>query len=148
MAYPLVCLATDRTFNFSKLIFNSMKGNVKSPYKFVMYPRFVQAVLNEFPLQPHKRVYKTPCLKPKVFQNMNKASDGWNGEFKPLFPEMLAKIIQLQGEVQQSQLYPNTHPLLLFHLSITPHKLLTHMIGGKNSHLLPLQHCMFLNLLV
>jgi hypothetical protein len=98
MAYPLVCLALDRTFNFSKFIFNNMKGNVKSSYKFLMYPRFVQAVLNEFPLQPHNRVYKTPCLKPKVFQNMDKASKGWNGEVKPLFPQMLAKIAQVQGE--------------------------------------------------
>jgi hypothetical protein len=98
MAYPLVCLATDRTFNFSKFIFNNMKGNVKSSYKFLMYPRFVQAVLNEFPLQTHKRVYKTPCLKPKVFQNMSNASELWNGEVKPLFPEMLSKISQVQGE--------------------------------------------------
>jgi hypothetical protein len=112
MAYPLVCLATDRTFNFSKLIFNSMKGNVMSPYKFFMYPRFVQAVLNEFPLQPHKRVYKTPCLKPKVFQNMNKASDGWNGEFKPLFPEMLAKITQVQGEGAAIPVVPQHTPTI------------------------------------
>lgn len=98
MAYPLVCLATDRTFNFSKFIFNNMMANVKSSYKFLMYPRFVQSVLNEFPLQTHKRVYKTPCLKPKVFQNMSKASELWNGEVKPLFPEMLSKISQVHGE--------------------------------------------------
>jgi hypothetical protein len=98
MAYPLVCLATDRTFNFSRFIFNNMKGNVKSQYKFLMYPRFVQAVLNEFQLQPHNRIYEPSCLKPKVFQNMSKASDLWNGEVHPLFPEMLAKIAQVQGE--------------------------------------------------
>ena len=98
MAYPLVCLATDRTFNFSKFIFNNMKGNVKSQYKFLMYPRFVQAVLNEFQLQPHNRIYEPSCLKPKVFQNMSKASDLWNGEVHPLFPQMLAKISQVQGE--------------------------------------------------
>jgi hypothetical protein len=98
MAYPLVCLATDRTFNFSKFIFNNMKGNVKSSYKFLMYPRFVQAVLNEFQLQTHKRVYETPCLKPKVFQNMCKASEFWNREVHPLFLEMLSKISQVQGE--------------------------------------------------
>jgi hypothetical protein len=98
MAYPLVCLATDRAFNFSKFIFNNIKGNVKSSYKFLMYPRFVQAVLNEFQLQSHKRVYQTPCLKPKVFQNMCKASELWNGEVRPLFPEILSKIPQVQGE--------------------------------------------------
>jgi hypothetical protein len=98
MAYSLVCLATDRTFNFSKFIFNNMKGNVKSQYKFLMYPRFVQAVLNELQLQPHNRIYEPSCLKPKVFQNMSKASDLWNGEVHPLFPQMLAKIANVQGE--------------------------------------------------
>ena len=50
LAYPLVCLATDRLFNFSKFLFENMVGNVDSPYKFLMYPRFIQALLNEFPL--------------------------------------------------------------------------------------------------
>lgn len=95
MAYPLICLATDRTFNFSKFIFNNMKGNIQSQYKFLMYPRFVQAVLNEFQLQPHNKIYEPSCLKPKVFQNMCKPSYLWNGEVHPLFPQMLAKI---QGE--------------------------------------------------
>jgi hypothetical protein len=98
MAYPLVCLVSDRTFNFSRFIFNNMKGNVKSSYKFFMYPRFVQAVLNEFQLQSHNRIYDTPCLKPKVFQNMCKASELWNGVIHPLLPNMLAKISQVQGE--------------------------------------------------
>ena len=77
-----------------------------------MYPRFVQAVLNEFPLQPHKRVYKTPYLKPKVFQNMDKASDGWNGDFKLLFPEMLAKIVQVQGEGAAIPVVPQHAPTI------------------------------------
>ena len=98
MAYPLVFLATDRTLNFSKFIFNNMKGNVKSQYKFLMYPRFVQAVLNEFQLQPYKRIYEPSTLKPKVFQNMSKASELWDGEVHPLLPQMLAKISQVQGE--------------------------------------------------
>ena len=50
LAYPLVCLATDRIFNWSKYTFTSMQGNVKSSTKFLMYPRFVQALLNEFQL--------------------------------------------------------------------------------------------------
>ncbi|MCO6516803.1 MAG: hypothetical protein J6586_10005, partial [Snodgrassella sp.] len=98
MGYPLVCLVSDRTFNFSRFIFNNMEGNVTSSYKFLMYPRFVQAVLNEFRLQNHNRIYDTPCLKPKVFQNMCKASDLWNGVTHPLLPNMLAKISQIQGE--------------------------------------------------
>ena len=34
IAYPLVCLATNRTFNFSKFLFNYMVSNVTSNYKF------------------------------------------------------------------------------------------------------------------
>jgi hypothetical protein len=48
IAYLLVCLATNRTFNFSRFLFNNMIGNVKSPYKFLMYPRFIRIVVNEF----------------------------------------------------------------------------------------------------
>lgn len=45
MAISLICLATNRTFKFSKFIFNCMVRNVKSQYKFLMYPRFFQTVL-------------------------------------------------------------------------------------------------------
>jgi hypothetical protein len=114
LAYPLVCLATDRLFNFSKFLFENMVGNVDSPYKFLMYPRFIQAVLNEFPLQPHKRIYKTPCLKQKVFQNMTKATESYNGVVTALFPQMLAKIGLTQGEGAANTAEPqNTPPIII-----------------------------------
>ena len=34
MDVPLICLATDRTFNFSKFLLQNMEGNVKSATKF------------------------------------------------------------------------------------------------------------------
>nr|GFA70436.1 synaptobrevin, longin-like domain protein [Tanacetum cinerariifolium] len=39
IATALVCLATNRTYNFSKIIFDGMMRNVKSKGKFQMYPR-------------------------------------------------------------------------------------------------------------
>jgi hypothetical protein len=66
--------------------------------KVIDTPLGVFEVVDPFQLQPHNRVYEPSCLKPKVFQNMSKASDLWNEEVHPLFPEMLAKIAQVQGE--------------------------------------------------
>ncbi|GJU71033.1 hypothetical protein Tco_1262438 [Tanacetum coccineum] len=39
IATAIICLATNRTYNFSKMIFDAMVKNVDSPQKFLMYPR-------------------------------------------------------------------------------------------------------------
>ncbi|GJV94715.1 putative ribonuclease H-like domain-containing protein [Tanacetum coccineum] len=46
IATALICLSTGRDFNFSKLIFDGMISNLKSKSKFLMYPRFLQMILN------------------------------------------------------------------------------------------------------
>ncbi|GJU14755.1 hypothetical protein Tco_1142721 [Tanacetum coccineum] len=46
IATALICLSTDRVYNFSKLIFDGMVANLKSKTKFLMYPRFLQLILN------------------------------------------------------------------------------------------------------
>ncbi|GJW33130.1 hypothetical protein Tco_0053162 [Tanacetum coccineum] len=40
VASAVICLATDRTFNFSKMIFDGMNRNLEAKKKFLMYPRF------------------------------------------------------------------------------------------------------------
>ncbi|GJT71407.1 hypothetical protein Tco_1030693 [Tanacetum coccineum] len=78
IATVLICLSTGRVYNFSKLIFDGMVANLKSKTKFLMYPRFLQMILdiqteNKYPylarqklhlsLQPHHLYYvltKTP----------------------------------------------------------------------------------------
>ncbi|GJT53630.1 putative ribonuclease H-like domain-containing protein [Tanacetum coccineum] len=89
IATALVCLATNRTFKFSKLIFDGMVKNLDSKYKFLMYPRFIQIFLdkNKRFLKPHNRTYIAPTLTPKLFSNMKR---GFSGEHTPLFPSMLA----------------------------------------------------------
>ena len=47
MASAVICLATNRKFNFSKYIFDCMVKNVNNPGKFLMYPRFVQVFLEK-----------------------------------------------------------------------------------------------------
>ncbi|GJR07725.1 ribonuclease H-like domain-containing protein [Tanacetum coccineum] len=51
IATALICLSTGRDFNFSKLIFDGMISNLKSKSKFLMYPRFLQMILNETDIQ-------------------------------------------------------------------------------------------------
>ncbi|GJW59299.1 hypothetical protein Tco_0106030 [Tanacetum coccineum] len=39
VASAVICLATDRTFNFSKMIFDGMNRNLEAKKKFLVYPR-------------------------------------------------------------------------------------------------------------
>ncbi|GKA87019.1 hypothetical protein Tco_0808730 [Tanacetum coccineum] len=95
IATAIICLATNRTFNFSKLIFEAMVKNLDSKTKFLMYPRFIQIFLNKHKrlLLPHKRIYIAPTLTQKLFSNMKRASKGYTGVDTPLFQTMI-----LQGE--------------------------------------------------
>ncbi|GJS87791.1 retrovirus-related pol polyprotein from transposon TNT 1-94 [Tanacetum coccineum] len=64
IATALICLATSRKFNFSTFIFEAMVKNLDHPYKFLLYPRFIQLLLNKQQrlLLPHTRTYPTPTL--------------------------------------------------------------------------------------
>ncbi|GKC63492.1 hypothetical protein Tco_1096090 [Tanacetum coccineum] len=42
----LICLATNRKYNFSRMIFEHIVANIGSPHKFLMYPRFIQICLD------------------------------------------------------------------------------------------------------
>ncbi|GJS09631.1 hypothetical protein Tco_0366427 [Tanacetum coccineum] len=101
IATALICLATSRKFNFSKFIFEAMVKNLDSPHKFLLYPRFIQLLLNKQKrlLLPHTRTYPTPILTSKLFSNMRRASKGYSGVVTPLFENML---VQAQDEEQQS----------------------------------------------
>ncbi|GKC09604.1 hypothetical protein Tco_1001214, partial [Tanacetum coccineum] len=91
IATAIICLATTRTFNFSKFIFDAMVKNLDNPHKFLMYPRFIQICLNKQRrlLQPHTRTYSTPVLTQKVFSNMKRVTKGYSGEDTPLFASMI-----------------------------------------------------------
>ncbi|GJX80703.1 hypothetical protein Tco_0328852 [Tanacetum coccineum] len=93
IATALICLATSRRFNFSKFIFEAMVKNLDSPHKFLLYPRFIQLLLNKQQrlLLPHTRTYPTPTLTSKLFSNMRRASKGYSGVVTPLFENMLVQ---------------------------------------------------------
>ncbi|GJS59598.1 hypothetical protein Tco_0654382 [Tanacetum coccineum] len=100
IATAIICLATNRTFNFSKMIFKGMVKNLDSMSKFLMYPRFIQILLNKHQrlLLPHKRTYVAPTLTQKLFSNMRRVFKGYTGVDIPLFSSML-----VQGPIQQGE---------------------------------------------
>ncbi|GKA77272.1 hypothetical protein Tco_0783733 [Tanacetum coccineum] len=91
IATALICLATNRKYNFSRMIFEHMVSNISSPHKFLMYPRFIQICLDmqRHQLQQHTRIYSVPSLSMKVFNNMKRPTKGFSGQEVALFPTML-----------------------------------------------------------
>ncbi|GKA97433.1 putative ribonuclease H-like domain-containing protein [Tanacetum coccineum] len=84
IATALICLSTGRVYNFSKLIFDGMMANLKNKKKFLMYPRFLQMILN---IQTeNKHPYLAVSLTKKIFGNMKR---GFQGAPRPLLPSML-----------------------------------------------------------
>ncbi|GKA87652.1 hypothetical protein Tco_0809416 [Tanacetum coccineum] len=92
IAAAIICLATNRKFNFSRMIFEHMVSNISSPHKFLMYPRFIQICLDmqRHHLQQHTRIYHVPSLSIKVFSNIKRSNKGFSGQEVALFPNMLA----------------------------------------------------------
>ncbi|GKE00361.1 hypothetical protein Tco_1388344 [Tanacetum coccineum] len=108
IATALICLSTGRAFNFSKLIFDGMISNLKSKSKFLMYPRFLQVILNiETEI---KNLFVPVLLTKKIFGNMKR---GFQGVHRPLLPAMLtidAGQAQLSGASTPSQHVPTPTP--------------------------------------
>ncbi|GKB92637.1 putative ribonuclease H-like domain-containing protein [Tanacetum coccineum] len=93
IATALICLSSNRVYNFSKLIFDGMVHNIESNTKFLMYPRFLQMILGITTENNGK--YLAPTLTKKLFANMKR---GYAGDYVPLLPVMLAGATEDQGE--------------------------------------------------
>ncbi|GJU84668.1 putative ribonuclease H-like domain-containing protein [Tanacetum coccineum] len=111
IATALICLSTGRVYNFSKLIFDGMVANLKSKTKFLMYPRFLQLILD---IQTeNKHPYLAVTLTKKIFGNMKR---GFRGAPRPLLPAMLLVATtnpsagQEHPDVAQSQPSSSTIP--------------------------------------
>ncbi|GJY62127.1 putative ribonuclease H-like domain-containing protein [Tanacetum coccineum] len=110
IATALICLSTGRVYNFSKLIFDGMVANLKSKTKFLMYPRFLQLILD---IQTeNKHPYLAVTLTKKIFRNMKR---GFRGVPRPLLPAMLLVTNPNAGQehpdVAQSQPSSSTIPV-------------------------------------
>ncbi|GJX70270.1 hypothetical protein Tco_0307441 [Tanacetum coccineum] len=110
IATALICLSSGRVYNFSKLIFDGMVANLKSKTKFLMYPCFLQMILNT--QTENKTLYLAVSLTKKIFGNMKR---GFRGAPRPLLPSMLLVATnpnagQEHAAVAQSQPSSSTPP--------------------------------------
>nr|GEU31950.1 putative ribonuclease H-like domain-containing protein [Tanacetum cinerariifolium] len=107
MEYDVICLATGRKFNFSKYIFDSMVRNVESSSKFLMYPHFIQVLLDHQvdDLTIHNTKYKSPTLTQKVFANMRRVGKGFSGVETLLFDSMLVQSQPQPEEAVETPLF-------------------------------------------
>ncbi|GJR47542.1 hypothetical protein Tco_1315645 [Tanacetum coccineum] len=74
MASTIICLATNKKFDFSKYIFESMMKNLDNMGKFLMYPRFIQVFLDKQleGIPTHNKIYIAPSHTKKIFRNMRR----------------------------------------------------------------------------
>nr|GEX01923.1 hypothetical protein [Tanacetum cinerariifolium] len=97
IATALVCLATNRVYNFSKMIFDGMVRNINNKVsKFLIYPRFLSKCLKmgQFGKITHTQTYVVPFHTRKIFTTLRVNSPSFSGRIVPLFHSMLVS----QGE--------------------------------------------------
>nr|GEU77935.1 hypothetical protein [Tanacetum cinerariifolium] len=88
----LVCLATNRTYNFSKIIFDGLVKNINNKIsKFLMYPRFLTMCLRmgQFGQITHTHKYVVPFHTRKLFTTLWVNSLSFSGRIVPFFDSML-----------------------------------------------------------
>nr|GEV96068.1 hypothetical protein [Tanacetum cinerariifolium] len=86
LAIALICLSDGRQFNWSSYIFKGMVSNIGNAKKFLMYPRFFQAILG---IETRiKRQYKVLKFSSKLYANMRL---NFEGHPMPLLTDMLSQ---------------------------------------------------------
>nr|GEZ91155.1 hypothetical protein [Tanacetum cinerariifolium] len=109
IATALVCLATNRTYNFSKMIFDGLVKNVNNKVsKFLMYPRFLTMCLrmNKFRQITHTQTYVVPFHTKKLFTTLRVNNPSFSGRTVPFFAAMLVH----QGEGSGTPTEPHHTP--------------------------------------
>nr|GEU41386.1 hypothetical protein [Tanacetum cinerariifolium] len=110
IATALVCLATNRVYNFSKMIFDGMVQNVNNKVsKFLMYPRFLSKCLKmgQFGQITHTHTYAVPFHIRKFFTTLRVNSPSFLGRTVPLFPSMLVTMGEGSGTPTESHYTPS-----------------------------------------
>nr|GEV03064.1 retrovirus-related Pol polyprotein from transposon TNT 1-94 [Tanacetum cinerariifolium] len=92
LAVALICLSDGRQFNWSSYIFKGMVSNIGNAKKFLMYPRFHQAILG---IKTRiTRQYKVLKFSRKLFANMRL---NFEGHPMPLLAAMLSQDQEGEG---------------------------------------------------
>ncbi|GJU71381.1 hypothetical protein Tco_1262786 [Tanacetum coccineum] len=101
IAVALICLSDGRRFNWSSYIFKGMVSNIGNAKKFLMYPRFLQAILGiETSITRQYHVFK---LSSKLFANMKL---NFVGQTMPLLDAMLSRAQEAEGAGADVQAVP------------------------------------------
>ncbi|GJR74423.1 hypothetical protein Tco_0086788, partial [Tanacetum coccineum] len=114
MASTIICLATNKNFNFSKYIFDNMVKNLEGGVKFLMYPRFMQVFQDKQVegISRHKGIYVIPSHTKKVFANMKRPRNGFSGKVTPLFDIMMVQATKYMGE--DSVAHTDSHSIPIY----------------------------------
>nr|GEU62644.1 hypothetical protein [Tanacetum cinerariifolium] len=92
IATALVCLATNKVYNFLKMIFDGIVRNVNNKVsKFLMYLRFISKCLKMSQFGPitHSHTYTVPFRTREIFTTLRVNSPRFSGWIVPLFECML-----------------------------------------------------------
>nr|GEY39483.1 hypothetical protein [Tanacetum cinerariifolium] len=109
IAAALVCLATNRTYNFSKMIYDGLVKNVNNKVsKFLMYPIFLTMCLrmSQFGQITHTHTYVVSFHTRKLFTTLRVNSPSFSGRIVPLLDTMLVQ----QGEGSGTPTEPHHTP--------------------------------------
>ncbi|GJS29520.1 hypothetical protein Tco_0490140 [Tanacetum coccineum] len=84
LAIALICLCEGKTYNWSRYIFTGMVNNINNSKKFLMFPRFLQMILD---IETRiTKTYHAIRLTSKMFANMRL---NFHGDHMPLVAAML-----------------------------------------------------------
>nr|GEX21372.1 hypothetical protein [Tanacetum cinerariifolium] len=108
MESVIICLATNRKFNFSRYILLSLVKNIEVGVPFYMFPRFVQLLVDHQlgNMSHHQDIYDNPSLTKKVFANMKRVGTGFSRIITPLFENMLVPAAEEVGQAQDDVSIP------------------------------------------
>ncbi|GKA33702.1 hypothetical protein Tco_0720131 [Tanacetum coccineum] len=88
IAIALICLATNRKYNFSRLIFEHMVTNIGSPHKFLMYPSNMRRLTKgytgvEIRLFPTMLSFSTPETTPTPSSSPSRITSSPSLSYEP-----------------------------------------------------------------
>nr|GEX52323.1 ribonuclease H-like domain, reverse transcriptase, RNA-dependent DNA polymerase [Tanacetum cinerariifolium] len=105
LVVALICLYDGRKFNWSSYIFKGMVSNIGNAKKFLIYPRFLQAILG---IETRiKRQYNMLKFSSKLFANMRL---NFEGHPMPLLAAMLFQDQEGEGAGVAAQAVPQHMP--------------------------------------
>nr|GEY63437.1 putative ribonuclease H-like domain-containing protein [Tanacetum cinerariifolium] len=124
MASAIICLATNKKFNFLKYIFDNMVKHLDGGVKFLMYPRFVQVFLdNEVEgMDRHNAIFVISSHTKKVFANMKREGKDFSEKVTPLFQSMMVQTPEDMGEGLEIPIDPHHTPIVTQSSSSPPKK--------------------------